>query len=173
MDLSKRNERRETLLIMGRELHKELMEVHKENGGDPDEIVFDEMVIDQIVAEYAVHLDDFKCFHEFEGDKLAENDKISGLTSILIMRFKPFSTKTNAVNTPVSAGQNQWFAIRWTDAVLGVRKPLPNHFRWFYHCFSHAIENDAAMHTWVVLCKKLYRWHGPADGSQEPMSDYV
>lgn len=158
MEESKKKERVELLLAIGREVREQALSKHVGAGGDPAEIMFDESAIPALVEEYSRYIESWRSRH-IDAGKLIDGDKIAAITGTLIMRHEVFYSETGAVNTEFAALANELFAVR--VAQLFVQKNTfgftPPEHKMLMYCFSHCNDYDPAMLSWTVATMSQHR----------------
>lgn len=157
MSPEKKSERIALLVAIGQEVQDQVMKNHRESGGDPREICFDESLIPALVEEYSIHLEEWRKTHIKDGH-LVDGDKIAAFTSTLIMRHNVFYSDTGAVNTPSAAFVNQVFALRVAELFTqrsksGFYRPER---RMMIHCLTHCNDHDPTMNSWTVATMAMH-----------------
>jgi hypothetical protein len=150
MTPEKIKERIELLILLGKEVHEDLLKLHILKHGDVNEIVFLPEKIPELVECYNGYLEAYRSRHGIVD--LVDGDKIAAFTGILIMRFKPFVSNTGEINTIYSALANETYALRVSELFLrkrtfGIAKGL---HKQLLYCFSNCYESDNCMNTWVI-----------------------
>jgi len=170
MNNNKKLERVQLLLELANEVKEEAISRHLADGGDPREICFDESTIPELVDEYDKHLEAWRDEHINKGHNV-DGDKIAAFTSTLIMRYEPFYSETEQVNTEAAAFVNHLYAVRVAELFIRRRRFHFTHIeqRMLLHCFTRCVDSDPAMTSWTVAA--MAKYHEGANNKESPYTD--